>query len=158
LARAGGESVGRPHIADALIDRGVVSSRAEAFDRLLGDGGPAYVERDRLTATEAIGLATKAGAVTSLAHPYTIRGDAGSYPVLFEELSDLGLTGLECYYPEHPPELRRHLATLAAGLGLVATGGSDYHGTGKPGLAIGSGFGDLDVPDVALSELEDRRT
>ena len=156
-AEAGGESVGRPHIADALVAKGVVSSRAEAFDRLLGDGGVAYVERPRLDAADAIRLAGESGAVTSVAHPHTIDGNADSYPPLFTELKSLGLTGLEAYYPEHPPDLRMHRAGLAADLGLVPTGGSDYHGTGKPGLDIGIGFGDLDVPDTVVTELEDRR-
>jgi len=157
-AQAGGESVGRPHIAEALVAKGVVSSRAEAFDQLLGDGGVAYVARHRLTAADAIRLAIASGAVTSVAHPYTIDGNADSYPALFGALADLGLTGLEAHYPEHDPALRAHLADLAAGLGLVATGGSDYHGTGKPGLDLGIGFGDLDVPDTVVADLEYRRT
>lgn len=156
-AQAGGESVGRPHIADALMAKGAVESRAEAFDRFLGDGGVAYVARHRLTAAEAIELAEASGAVTSVAHPHTIHGNAATYPSLFAELRDLGLTGLEAYYPEHSPELREHLAGLASDLGLVATGGSDYHGTGKPGLDLGIGFGDLDVPDTVVAELEKRR-
>jgi len=157
-AHAGGESVGRPHIADALVTKGVVSSRAEAFDGLLDDGGAAYVGRRRLTAAEAITLANASGAVTSVAHPYTIDANSKSYPALFEQLRDLGLSGLEVYYPEHSPDLREHLAALAAGLGLVATGGSDYHGSGKPGLDIGIGFGDLAVPDTVVAALEERRT
>jgi len=156
-AQAGGESVGRPHIADALMAKGVVASRAEAFDRFLGDGGVAYVARHRLTAADAIGLAVESGAVTSVAHPHTIDGTAATYPSLFAELGDLGLTGIEAHYPEHSPDLRRHLAGLATDLGLVATGGSDYHGTGKPGLDLGIGFGDLDVPDTVVAQLEDKR-
>jgi hypothetical protein len=156
-AQAGGEAVGRPHIADALVANGVFASRAEAFDGLLSDGGSAYVERDRLGAAEAIRLAAASGAATSVAHPYTIDANAETFPALFAELRDLGLTGIEAYYPEHPPDLQRHLVELAAGLDLVATGGSDYHGTGKPGLDVGVGFGDLVVPDAALEELEARR-
>lgn len=156
-AQAGGESVGRPHIADALVARGAFGSRSEAFAELLGDGGTAYVERPRLSVTEAIALATQTAAVTAVAHPYTIEGNADTYPALFAELRDLGLVGLEAYYPEHSPDLRRHLAALATDLGLVATGGSDYHGAGKPGLHVGTGFGDLVVPDAALTDLEERR-
>jgi hypothetical protein len=157
-AQAGGESVGRPHIADALVARGAFDSRSEAFAELLGDGGTAYVERPRLSVTEAIALATESGAVTAVAHPYTIEGNRDTYPALFAELHDLGLVGLEAYYPEHSPDLRRHLADLATDLGLVVTGGSDYHGAGKPGLHVGTGFGDLMVPDTALTDLEERRT
>ncbi len=156
-AQAGGETVGRPHIADALVAKGFVSTRAEAFDGLLSDGGAAYVERPRLTATKAISLAGASGAVTTVAHPYTIDRNAETFPALFAELHDLGLSGLEAYYPEHSKDLQEHLATLAKDLGLVATGGSDYHGTGKPGLELGSGFGDLLVPDTVLTELEEKR-
>jgi 3',5'-nucleoside bisphosphate phosphatase len=156
-AEAGGEAVGRPHIADALVAKGYFASRAEAFDGLLGDGGAAYVQRLRLTAGDAIALATASGAVATVAHPYTIDRNAATYPPLFAELRGLGLSGLEAYYPEHPAELRTHLADLATDLGLVPTGGSDYHGTGKPGIELGSGYGDLDVPDGVLAELEERR-
>jgi 3',5'-nucleoside bisphosphate phosphatase len=156
-AEAGGEAVGRPHIADALVAKGYFASRAEAFDGLLGDGGAAYVQRLRLTAGDAIALATASGAVATVAHPYTIDRNAATYPPLFAELRGLGLSGLEAYYPEHPAELRIHLADLATDLGLVPTGGSDYHGTGKPGIELGSGYGDLDVPDGVLAELEERR-
>jgi hypothetical protein len=156
-AQAGGESVGRPHIADALVAQGAFRSRSEAFAELLGDGGTAYVARPRLSVTDAIALATESGAVTAVAHPYTIEGNRDTYPALFAELRDLGLVGLEAYYPEHSPDLRRHLAALATDLGLVATGGSDYHGAGKPGLHVGTGFGDLVVPDTALTDLEERK-
>ena len=155
--QAGGDAVGRPHIADALVAKGFLSTRAEAFDGLLSDRGVAYVDRLRLTATEAVALAEASGAVTTVAHPYTIDRSAETFPALFAELHDLGLSGLEAHYPEHSPDLRNHLAALADDLGLVATGGSDYHGAGKPGLELGSGFGDLVVPDTVLADLEDRR-
>jgi 3',5'-nucleoside bisphosphate phosphatase len=156
-SQAGGEAVGRPHIADAMIAKGYFDSRAEVFDAVLADGGAAYVQRLRLTAVDAIALATASGAVTTVAHPYTIDRTAPTYAPLFAELRDLGLSGLEAHYPEHAPQLRAHLAELAGDLGLVATGGSDYHGTGKPGIELGSGYGDLVVPDGVLDELEDRR-
>jgi hypothetical protein len=156
-AQAAGEAVGRPHIADALVAKGFVSTRAEAFDGLLSDRGAAYAERLRLSATTAISLAAASGAVTTVAHPYTIDRNAETFPALFAELQDLGLSGLEAFYPEHSKDLRAHLAALAKDLGLVAMGGSDYHGTGKPGLELGSGFGDLVVPDTVLVELEKRK-
>ena len=156
-AQAGGEAVGRPHIADALVAKGFVSTRAEAFDGLLSDRGAAYAERLRLSATTAISLAAASGAVTTVAHPYTIDRNAETFPALFAELQDLGLSGLEAFYPEHSKDLQAHLAALAKDLGLVATGGSDYHGTGKPGLELGSGFGDLVVPDTVLVDLEKRK-
>jgi len=152
-----GDSVGRPHIADALVAAGMVADRSEAFRDLLGDGGPAYAERDRLSAVEAITLTTESGGVTSIAHPLTIDPDGAIPRSIFEDLREVGLVGIEAYYSEHPPHIRAQLAGVASDLGLVATGGSDCHGAGKPGLEIGTGHGDLVVPDSTLEELRSRR-
>ena len=110
-----------------------------------------------LTATEAITLTSESGVVTSIAHPLTIDPGDSSLRSIFEDLLTVGLAGIEAYYSEHPPHIRAQLASVAAELGLVATGGSDYHGTGKPGLEIGTGRGDLVVPDTALEELRARK-
>ncbi len=152
-----GDAVGRPHIADALVAAGMVVDRSEAFRDLLGDGGLAYAERDRLTATEAIILTTESGGVTSIAHPLMIDPGDSSLRSIFEDLRTVGLAGIEAYYSEHPPHIRAQLAGVATELGLVATGGSDCHGTGKPGLEIGTGRGDLVVPDTVLEELRARK-
>ena len=157
LRQAAGDAVGRPHIADALVEAGAIGDRSEAFIGLLGDGGSAYVERDRLTAVDAITLTRESGGVTSIAHPLTINTDAATLRSIFEGLHEAGLTGIEAPYSEHSPAIRRPLAAVAADLGLVATGGSDYHGSGKPNLRIGSGRGDLEVPGSALEELRRRR-
>lgn len=153
LRQAHGDAVGRPHIADALVEAGYLENRSAAFPGLLGDGGEAYVERGRLTANEAIRLTTESGGVTSIAHPLTINTDGPSLRAIFEELRDAGLGGIEAYYSEYPPAIRSQLAAVASDLGMTATGGSDYHGSGKPGLQIGTGRGDLTVPDAALEEL-----
>lgn len=152
-AQAEGPSVGRPHIADALVTKGYFDARSEAFHDLLADGGAAYIERVRLSAEEAISLARDSGAVPVIAHPYTIGLGRAEYRAAFRELTSLGLGGIEAYYPEHTPALRSHLASIADQLGIVATGGSDYHGTGKPGLEIGTGRGDLIVPDHVVTAL-----
>jgi len=157
LRQSSGDAVGRPHIADALVATGLMTDRAQAFRDLLGDGGPAYFERDRLTATDAIELATASGGVTSIAHPLTIDPGNSTLRSLFEALRDVGLAGIEAIYSEYSPAIRAQLADAAADLGLVATGGSDYHGTGKPDLAVGTGRGDLIVPESALEELRARR-
>ena len=152
-ARAAGPSVGRPHIADSLVARGYFTSRSEAFIDLLGDGGRAYAERRRLPAAEAIRLARDSDAVPVIAHPYTVGLSRDEYAAAFEELTALGLGGIEAFYPEHSPVLREHLAGLAASLGIVATGGSDYHGTGKPDIELGVGHGDLAVPPAVVGAL-----
>ncbi|MFV9672505.1 MAG: PHP domain-containing protein [Acidimicrobiia bacterium] len=155
--QAAGDAIGRPHIADALVAADLVADRSEAFRDLLGDGGIAYAERTRLTATEAITLTTESGGVTSIAHPLTIDPGGSTLRSIFEELREVGLSGIEAYYSQHPPHIRTQLAGVASDLGLVATGGSDCHGTGKPGLEIGTGHGDLVVADSVLEELRARR-
>lgn len=157
LRQAAGDAVGRPHIADALVEAGAIEDRSHAFINLLGDGGTAYVERDRLTAINAIELTKAAGGVASIAHPLTINANVATLRTIFGDLRDAGLAGIEAYYPEHPLAIRAQLAAVASDLGLVATGGSDYHGLGKPGVQIGCGRGDLVVPDSALEELQKRR-
>ncbi len=159
LAAQSGDGVtGRPHIAALLVEQGVVSSIREAFDEYLGNGRPAYVDRARLTPQEAIGLARVSGAVTVLAHPHTLGLDnADEYRRAFEELADAGLTGVECWYGEYSPAFRTSMVQMARSHGLVPSGGSDFHGAYKPGLSLGSGRGDLVVPDHVLSELAARR-
>lgn len=155
---AGGGVIGRPHFAAILVRKGYVDTMAEAFDRWLAQGRPGYVTRERLAVTDAITLAHRSGAVTSLAHPHTIGVSEADYRDAFEGLAELGLDGIEAYYAEYAPELREHLASLAERLGMVATGGSDYHGDYKPGLSVGSGRGDLVVPSEVLQQLDDRRS
>jgi 3',5'-nucleoside bisphosphate phosphatase len=156
-AEAGSAVVGRPHFARVLIRKGAVASMDEAFDRYLGDGRPAYRERLRLEAAEAIGLARASGGVAVIAHPHTLGVSAVDYGTAFTELAAAGLGGIEAYYAEYDRSLREHLAALAHSLGLAATGGSDYHGTFKTGLLVGTGYGDLAVPDEAVDELRARR-
>lgn len=156
-AHALGPSVGRPHIADALVEKGYFVSRDAAFADLLHDGGPGYASRPRLSATEAITLGREVGGVSVIAHPATIAGTADRYDDVFRELTDVGLGGIEAYHSMHSPDLRRHLARVAASLGIAATGGSDYHGADKRDYHIGVGTGDLRVPESAVDQLEAQR-
>lgn len=153
---AKGPSVGRPHIADALVERGYFASRNEAFADLLRDGGRVYVERDRLTAKDAMSLARQSRAVPVIAHPITMGLNRFEYADTFRELKELGLGGIEAYYPSHSPELREHLAGVARDLSIAATGGSDYHGMEKREYRVGIGTGDLHVPELAVQELHDQ--
>jgi len=157
LEEAGHGVVGRPHIAAVLMRMGVVESVADAFDRYLANGRPAYRPRRRLTVDEAVRLAGESGGVTVVAHPHTVADDADDFRATFGAIADLGIDGVECHYPEYPPDLRRSLAAWANELGLVPSGGSDYHGTYKPGLSIGTGRGDLVVPDETVERLAARR-
>jgi hypothetical protein len=125
-------SVGRPHIADALIEAGHVRDRQEAFDRFLADGGPAHVHRYTIEVDRGIDLVHEAGGLAVIAHPWG-RGREHVLPprVLEALVRDHGLDGVEVDHQDHDFDARRRLRTLADSLGLLATGSSDYHGTGK---------------------------
>lgn len=156
-AEAGGTGVGRPHVAAVMVKKGLTGSVQEAFDMWLAKGAPAYVAKARLDPGRAIRLARASGGLPVLAHPLTLgTGLAGLGPVV-TDLAVLGLAGLEAYYGRYSDEERETLAGLAAGSNLVATGGSDYHGTYKPDLQVGTGTGDLHVPGSALDDLMARR-
>ncbi|MGH9063295.1 MAG: PHP domain-containing protein [Acidimicrobiales bacterium] len=157
-AEAGGQGVGRPHVAAVLVRKGVVGSVQEAFDRYLGKGAPAYVSKARLEPARAIALALASRGLPVLAHPDSLGLDPAPARAAVAELAGLGLAGLEAHYGRYRPERRAALAALAGDLGVVATGGSDHHGTYKPDLRVGVGTGDLEVPDGALSALRERRS
>ncbi len=154
---AGEGSMGRPHFARVLINKGVVDSMTAAFDTWLAVGRPGYVSRDRLDAFEAIDLARQSGAVPVIAHPHTLGLGAEEYADAFRDLSTAGLGGIEAYYNEYSPDLREHLASICRSLGIAATGGSDFHGTYKPDIKVGTGLGDLTVPDESLQQLVTQR-
>jgi len=157
LEESGHGVIGRPHIAAVLCRHGAAEDVRDAFDRYLGTGRPAYRPRRRLLAGEAVALARESGGVTSVAHPHTVAESAEGYREVFQAVADLGIDGIECHYVEYPPELRRTLAAWADDLGVVATGGSDYHGAYKPGIEVGVGRGDLIVPDDVVERLAARR-
>lgn len=148
---------GRPHIAQALVEVGAVATEAEAFDRLLATGALAYRDRKRLTMELAVSLIRESGGVAAVAHPHTVASGADGFSAAFARFAELGVTGVECWYPEYSPQQREDMARMAARYGLVPTGGSDYHGTHKPGLEVGTGRGDLAVPDRVLEQLQARR-
>lgn len=152
-AVAGEGSMGRPHFAKVLVDKGVVPTMSEAFNRWLATGQPGYVARTRLDAFEAVELARRSDAVPVIAHPHTLGLDATEYAHAFTELTDAGLGGIEAYYTEYSRDLREHVAQICADLGIAATGGSDFHGTYKPDIKVGIGLGDLAVSDTALQHL-----
>lgn len=156
-AEAGYGVVGRPHFAGVMMAKGYVATVAEAFDRYLADGRPAYAPRRRLSAQEAIELSRASAAVPVIAHPHTLHLRAAEFSEGFADLVRAGLGGIESYYGEYTPDLRRRLVEICRSLGIVATGGSDYHGRYKPHLSIGTGKGDLRVPESALEELDAAR-
>jgi predicted metal-dependent phosphoesterase TrpH len=152
------ESAGRPHVAALLVRRGLAESIPDAFDRWLAEDRPAYVPKARVTPAEIAAAARASGGVAVLAHPFSLGLDAGALDEVAAELQAAGFAGMEAYYGAYRPEQRSQLVGVARRHGLVPTGGSDYHGTSKPGLRVCTGQGDLSVPDRVLPELRERRT
>ncbi len=158
VAAAGDEAgIGRPHFARALVASGAAESVDDAFDRWLADGRPGYVPKARLEAADVARLAHESGGVAVLAHPFSTGLAPPTLERMVAGLADEGLDGIEAVYSSYTPDQRAWLRRLARRHGLVATGGSDFHGSFKPGLFVGSGRGDLQVPDELLEDLESRR-
>ena len=155
---AGGGVIGRPHFAALLVQNGHAASIEDAFNRYLGEGRAAYVPRASIPPSEVIDLARADGAVIALAHPLSTGLDPTALARYVASLAERGLVGLESIYAGYDPDSRAALVALARRVGLVPTGGSDFHGRYKPGLSVGSGRGDLCVPDEVLDELAARRS
>lgn len=141
-------TIGRPHLAEALVRKGYVGSVSEAFERYIGRGAPAYVERFRLSPDDAIRIVIEVGGVPVLAHPLNVMR-------LLPELVKSGLAGLEAYYPGYSASQSAWLMRQGQVLGLVATGGSDFHGEAR---APHVGLGGVEVPRSAVSALRSYST
>ncbi|MGD8367492.1 MAG: PHP domain-containing protein [Desulfobacterales bacterium] len=144
---AGGGQVGRPHIAQAMVRHGFAASIDDAFDRFLGAGGPAYVDKYRIPCAEAVRTIREAGGIAVLAHPFLVKqlGDEG-LESLVADLVSMGLGGIEIYYPGHGPQQIDIGLSLAARFGLLVTGGTDFHGDLTPAVRLGTGTGNQFVP------------
>ena len=155
---SGGGQVGRPHFAQVLLDKGYVKSFQEAFDRFLKKGAPAYEDKVRFTPMEALHFINEAKGVGVLAHPNTLgtNGYADLERLIFQ-LKGYGLKGIEVYYPEHNGLAVAQYKMLAERHGLLATGGTDYHGLEKDGLDIGVGRGGMRLPYSLVEDLKAAR-
>ena len=136
-ALSGGGAIGRPHIAQAMVEKGYVRYPRDAFTEYLGRNGPAYVERARLTPTAAVEMLVQNGALPVMAHPSYFAGDpdtdqAAILRETLKELKQAGLVGVEVHYGDYSPEQVDLFAAMAGDVGLVACGGSDYHASGNP--------------------------
>lgn len=154
-AAAENGSVGRPHIGEALMRRGYVSSISEAFKIYLRRSAPAWVDRRRLSLGAAVRLLRASGGLPVLAHPGIIRTDAAGLDHLLRDAVKAGMVGLECYYPLHDETTVKACLVLAGKYGLVATGGSDHHGSVKPAAHLGVGPGGKPFPDDLLAGLRE---
>lgn len=149
-AIAGDGMIGRPHIARAMLDKGAVSTTQEAFDVYLGEGKPAYAPNDALDPLQAIDLIHRARGVAVLAHPAFTYGDVEA---LLGSMIEHGLDGIEVYYPKHTPEQVKHYAEIVRAHGLLATGGSDFHGLTQDEQFE---FGEIGLPAGTVAALDAR--
>lgn len=155
---AGEAPIGRPHIAKAVVETGAVAEIQEVFDQYLADGGPAYVPKYAVDPVTAVDLIRAAGGVAVVAHPglYSARaradGTRGMDDEVIEAMAAAGMAGVEADHPAHTDEERALFRDLAAGLGLVVTAGSDFHGEAKD-LALGEATTDREV----VEQLRERR-
>lgn len=150
-----GESqIGRPHIARLMVMKGFVKSINEAFDKYLAKGKAAYVDKYRIDCSQAIKVILDAGGIPVLAHPALLR-PLNDKPVekLIRILTTMGLRGMEVYYPEHSPDQMALYSEIARHHGLVMTGGTDFHGSLKPDIKMGTGRGDFFVPYALYEKL-----
>jgi len=150
-------TVGRPHIANLLREKGCVGSLNEAFDRYIGRQGAAYVPKVSLAAEEAVELLKSEGATVILAHPAIYDFSISQTEELVRRLMDHGLDGIEAIYTEHAANKIREYTCLAERLGLAISGGSDFHGATKPDIRLGVGKGNLRVHRKIMDDLKERR-
>ena len=154
-ALAGTEAVGRPHIAQVLMQKKYVTSAKEAFDRFLAEGKPAYVARELPAPAEAIRWIREAGGVAVLAHPTWIKETSESLRTCVTSLKEAGLGGVEVHYSTHSKSQTASYLEMAQRLSLLVTGGSDFHGITKPDIEVGYGRGDLKVNPRLLEPLKE---
>ncbi|MBR7095931.1 MAG: PHP domain-containing protein [Clostridia bacterium] len=151
---AGGEIVCRAHFARLLVNKGLVGSVKEAFDKYLANGRPAYSGLQALTDEEAIDLIHKAGGIAFLAHLHLIRLSDEDLFAFLERLKAAGLDGIEGYYTEYTQEMQEKFRGMARALSLEISGGTDFHAAMKPHIAIGRGTGGLEIPYSVLERLK----
>ncbi len=143
---AGSGSMGRPHLAQAMLEKDYITSVKEAFIKYIGRGCPAYVEREKITPTEAVAIILKANGLPVLAHPFTVNDPEA----IVAELKGAGLVGIEAYYNSYTDDEIGKLLSLADRYNLIATGGSDYHGLDATTETM---IGGVEVPIEAAEQL-----
>ncbi len=154
LFDAGDTVITRAHFARHLLAKGYVKTRDEAFRKYLDDSTPYYVRREYMQPQEAIRLIRAAGGIPVLAHPLLYHLTAGGVRELVEKLKGEGLMGIETLYSKNTGTDEAFVRKLAADFRLLMTGGSDFHGANKPGVEIGTGHGNLKIPEEMLAALD----
>ena len=146
----------RAHFAKYLYEYGYVRSTHEAFERYLGPDAPCYVPREKITPVQAVEMTLMAGGIPVLAHPLIYKFGDEKLRELIAEMKEYGLAGIEAMYSTHSPEDEEYIRKLAAECDLKISGGSDFHGTNKPGIDLGSGCGNLDIPEQVWFDLSSK--
>lgn len=150
---ATGRSISRAHLAKALMQNGYAASMKEAFDKYLSRGGLVYVKRESCDAKDCISVIHEAGGISILAHLNQIKGDLELVRRICQRLKEYGLDGIEIRHSEYNSHWEQTTQELAKRFSFQVSGGSDYHGTYKPGLDLGCGYGELLVPDSIYENL-----
>jgi len=148
-------SIGRPHIAQLMVEKGIITNIFQAFNRWLNRGGPAYVPKTKMKIDQAIEVIHQAGGLAILAHPFTlgfVQYDRLGREIL--KLKEMGLDGLEVYYPSHSRYFRKFLLDFARRERMCVSGGSDFHGKSRPGILPGRGNGSLQIGESVAQALE----
>ena len=146
--------IGRPHFSSALVERGIVESVAEGFEKYLSRGGRYYRKRQYIPMDMAFDTLREMGAKAVFAHPLQYRFSHEELLELTTLLKEKGVVGMECIYSVYSSEEREYLKGIAESFGLCITAGSDFHGEGKPHIEIGSGCGDMSAPYELLEKLK----
>ena len=151
---AGEESVGRPHIAQVLLNKGYCETRQEVFDKYLAKGAAAYFDRIRYSPKKSIELITEAGGVAVLAHPVQLKLDDEKLDEMVGELVEYGLRGIEVLYWSHTAAQTSYYKMLTEKYSLIQTGGSDFHGPNRTETKLGVGAGNLEIPIAFYENLK----
>ena len=155
-AEANGGVIGRPHIAAILLRKGYVSSIKNAFDKYLAPGGAAYFDKERVSPRDAIEMVLQSGGLPVLAHPSQLRTENDAQlEQTIKDLVDLGLAGLEVIHSDNNDAMTEKYSKLADRFGLLKTGGSDFHGTNKYDIYLGTANGRR-IPRILFDELKER--
>lgn len=145
----------RAHFARVLVEKGICKSKTEAFDKYLGIGCPFYLPKPKVTPEHVLTLIKDAGGVAILAHPYSYKFSKTEVKSMIDYLKPLGLIGMECYYSTYDIGQIQELRSIALEKNLLESGGSDFHGIIKPDISIGSGRGNLKIPEKLLIQLKE---
>ncbi len=156
MEESGDAVVTRAHFASFLLNHGIVQSREEAFNDLIGDDCPYFISREKISPEKAVAFTKKFNGIAVLAHPFQYKLSDSELEELIVRLKKAGLDAIEAYYCKHTPEMTQKIIELADKYDLLLSGGSDFHGANKPGLEMGNGYGHLHVPGELLIRMKHR--